>query len=280
MKLNYLKSINENVNEIYKEIKHMKHKIDGAELAIAELEEKYEKRKKEVAVIREKKRKMLASKKYWFQKFRWFVTRSGGIAVGGKDATTNEILIKKHVEKDDIIFHTEMPGSPFVVVKKKFELPKEFQDDLKPVPGDFRDDIEDAAVFTASFSRGWKNGITDLDVYWVLPDQVSKTLPSGEYAGKGSFMIYGKKNEINASLELAISKFGSTLMIAPIAVIEHYCRLNNVGEYFTLFPSSSGLKVSQIANKLSRYWKIEQNEVLQILPSGTSILSRKEVKNA
>ena len=30
--------------------------------------------------------------------------------------------------------------------------------------------------------------------YWVRPDQVSKTAPSGEYLTVGSFMIRGKKN--------------------------------------------------------------------------------------
>ena len=30
--------------------------------------------------------------------------------------------------------------------------------------------------------------------YWVTPDQVSKTAPSGEYLTVGSFMIRGKKN--------------------------------------------------------------------------------------
>ena len=35
----------------------------------------------------------------------------------GIKAPFRGIIIKKHVDKDDIIFHTDAPGSPFVVVK-------------------------------------------------------------------------------------------------------------------------------------------------------------------
>jgi hypothetical protein len=35
-----------------------------------------------------------------------------------------------------------------------------------------------------------------LDVYWIRPEQVSKTSPTGQYLAKGSFIIHGKKNYI------------------------------------------------------------------------------------
>ena len=36
-------------------------------------------------------------------------------------------------------------------------------------------------------------GLGAADVYCVTPSQVSKTAPSGEYMGKGAFMISGKR---------------------------------------------------------------------------------------
>ena len=269
MKLYYNKTINENVNLIYNEIKKMKHKIEGAENAIKELKEKYEKRKKQVE-IKQKTQKMFVSKKYWFQKFRWFILPNATLVVGGKDATTNEILIKKHLDKNDIVFHTEMPGSPFVIMKRNFELP----DDIKLNFSDYSEEnsLEDIAVFTASFSRAWRNGITNLEVYWVNPDQVSKTMPSGEYAGKGSFMIYGKKNLMNATLELAIGKFKNIIMIGPKRAIEHL----SPESMFLLYPSLSGLKMSEVANKIAKFWKVDQSEILQLLPSGKSIMKLHE----
>ncbi len=36
--------------------------------------------------------------KEWFEKFRWFVSSDGFLVVAGKDAVSNEVLIKKHTE--------------------------------------------------------------------------------------------------------------------------------------------------------------------------------------
>lgn len=44
-----------------------------------------------------------------------------------------------------------------------------------------------------------------LDVYWVTPQQVDKSPPSGQYLKKGSFMIHGSKNYVrNVPLKVAI----------------------------------------------------------------------------
>lgn len=44
-----------------------------------------------------------------------------------------------------------------------------------------------------------------VDVYWVKPEQVSKSPPSGQYLQKGAFMIKGTKNYVrNVPLQIAI----------------------------------------------------------------------------
>jgi Predicted RNA-binding protein homologous to eukaryotic snRNP len=51
---------------------------------------------------------------------------------------------------------------------------------------------------------GRKN-FTSQDVYWVEPDQVSKTPVSGEFVPKGAFIIRGHRNYIRgAKLEISI----------------------------------------------------------------------------
>jgi len=52
-------------------------------------------------------------KREWFEKFRWFYSSEGFLVVGGRDATTNEILIKKHTDKDDLVFHTDAINAIF-----------------------------------------------------------------------------------------------------------------------------------------------------------------------
>ena len=41
--------------------------------------------------------------------------KENNLVLGGRDATTNDILIKKHMEKEDLVFHTTDPGSPFFI---------------------------------------------------------------------------------------------------------------------------------------------------------------------
>jgi hypothetical protein len=101
-------------------------------------------------------------------------------------------LIKKHVEPQDIIFHAEIVGAPFVVIKSKG----------KPVP---KQTINEAAQLAASYSRAWKEMLITLNVYWVTPEQVSKNPPSGQFLKKGSFMISGFKNFVRGvTLGIAI----------------------------------------------------------------------------
>jgi predicted ribosome quality control (RQC) complex YloA/Tae2 family protein len=54
--------------------------------------------------------------------------------------------------------------------------------------------LNEAAQRAAAYSRGWKENFEVVDVYWIHPDQVSKTPPSGQSLKKGSFMIRGNKN--------------------------------------------------------------------------------------
>ena len=119
-------------------------------------------------------------KKNWYENFRWTKTQLGELFVFGSDAQTNEILIKKHMGKDDLVFHTESPGSPFGILKDGKKINDEKQN-------------KEVAQVLGCFSKDWKSGFGTCDVFYVLPEQVSKTANTGEYVPRGSFMIRGKK---------------------------------------------------------------------------------------
>ena len=53
----------------------------------------------------------------WYEKFRWFESSDGFLVIGGRDATSNEIVVKKHVEPNDVVFHADVQGAPFFVIK-------------------------------------------------------------------------------------------------------------------------------------------------------------------
>jgi len=183
--INLRKSIQENAAEYFEKGKKAEKRLEGARKAFEETKQKItllEKQKKEkVAEISKPLVKEVEKKKMWYEKFRWFFSSEGFLILGGKDATQNEILVKKHMEPHDLVFHADIAGAPFIIIKTKGLVPSE------PT-------VKTAAEFAAAFSRAWKEMFSAVDVYWVHPEQVSKTPPTGQFLTKGSFMIYGKKN--------------------------------------------------------------------------------------
>ena len=41
------------------------------------------------------------------ERYRWFYTVDGLLAIGGRDSSSNMAMIRKHVEKDDFVFHAD-----------------------------------------------------------------------------------------------------------------------------------------------------------------------------
>jgi hypothetical protein len=121
--------------------------------------------------------------KEWYEKFRWFTSSDGFLVVAGKDTVSNEVLIKKYTTQEDFVFHAEISGAPFTVVKSEG----------KSVP---EQTLREAGEFAASFSRAWRENAGSADVYWVKLDQLSKSGPSGEFVPHGAFAVVGKRNWI------------------------------------------------------------------------------------
>jgi len=187
-------SIQKNAATYYDRAKKAERKLEGAEKAIEETLGRIEEleHQKEVAIEETDKPIKKRRKKAWYEKFRWFYTSENLLVVGGKDAVTNEILIKKHTEPHDIVFHADIAGAPFVIIKTEGKTPSQ-------------QSISEASQLAASHSRAWKAKFSAIDVYWVHSEQVSKTPPTGEYLPRGAFMIRGKKNYIRKTpVRLAI----------------------------------------------------------------------------
>jgi predicted ribosome quality control (RQC) complex YloA/Tae2 family protein len=236
-------------NELFERAKKLKSKIKGAKQAIIKSKEQLEKAKKtkkiKVKQIASQEKKKAVPKK-WFEKFHWFKSSEGFLVVAGKDAVSNEVLIKKHAESNDLVLHTDIAGSPFAVIKNGKKATKKT--------------IEEAAIFTASFSRAWKMGYHTMNVFYVEPEQVSKKAPSGEYVAKGAFMVHGKKNYVkNAKLRLAVS-FTDKPIVAPESAIED--------KKVVIVPGD--MKKKETAQIIIKRLKLSINvdDVMRILPSG------------
>lgn len=168
-------SVPQNAQVYYDKAKKLSSKIKGALEAIEATKKLSE---KEPAPLR---KKLPARRQKWYEKFRWFISSDGFLVIGGRDAESNEEIFRKYLEKRDIFFHTQVSGSPAVVIKTEG----------KKVPDAT---LLEASQFTVSYSGIWKSGQVSGDCYWVLPEQVSKTPEPGEYVPKGAFVIRGKRN--------------------------------------------------------------------------------------
>lgn len=128
----------------------------------------------------------------WYSKFRWGLTSSGDLVVIGRDNAQNIKLIEKYMEKDDIVLHADVFGSPFGLIKSNGKSAS-------------MGDIDEAAHMVASYSSAWKNGAGNIDVYYVKPYQVTRSPPSGESLKKGAFYISGTREYVkNVELYLYI----------------------------------------------------------------------------
>lgn len=136
----------------------------------------------------------------WFERYRWFLTSGGLLVIGGRDASSNSAIIRKHMTDQDIVFHAEIHGSPFFLIKNLNSTSNSIEQDDQ--------NILETATATISFSRAWREGLSTADAYWVFPDQVKKGAPTGQFLPKGSFVIEGKRNYIKGiNLKLAFGVF-------------------------------------------------------------------------
>jgi len=194
VEIDFRKTPQENAQKYFEEARHAKRKIEATKEAIKETKKKLQELKKKEAVAHKEEKSKKPRKRRrgkWYEKFHWMITSDGFLVVGGRDATQNEILFKKYLEPQDIVLHADIAGAPLTIVKAEGK-------EISPLA------IREAGEFAIAYSAGWKRGLASLDVYWVRPEQVSKTAPSGEFLPKGAFMIRGRKNYMK-KMELKIA---------------------------------------------------------------------------
>lgn len=172
---------------LFRRAKEMERGNAAIEEARAKLLAQIEKLRSQTAAIHKKIVVQKQASKEWYERYRWFVTSEGHLAIGGRDASSNSALVRKHLTEDDIVFHAEVHGSPFFIVKNASAPAQE---------GKIEKSLAEVAQATVAFSRAWKDGLTSADAYWVLPEQVKKGAPTGQFLPKGSFVIEGKRNYI------------------------------------------------------------------------------------
>jgi predicted ribosome quality control (RQC) complex YloA/Tae2 family protein len=245
------KSVDENAGDYFNLAKKAKKKLEGAKEALERTKEELEKLRKQESKFweeEEKRQKIKDRKKEWYEKFHWFISSEEFLCIGGKDATSNEIVVKKHTDKEDLVFHTDMAGSPFFVIKNGQEA-----------TGITR---EEAAQAVGVYSRAWKLGHATADVFYVKPEQVTKEAKSGENIAKGSFMVYGKTEYLHPKLEYAVGLVGEQIIGGPETAV----KIKTVN-YVIVIPGRN--KKSELAKKIrSKLKGGDLDEIIKFLPAG------------
>jgi predicted ribosome quality control (RQC) complex YloA/Tae2 family protein len=252
------KSVDKNASEYFEKAKLARRKIDGIKKAVAHTEKKIlenaEKEKISSAILDKTFIKKRAKK--WFEKYRWFFSSDSFLVIGGKDAHSNEEVVKKRMEKNDVYFHADVFGAPHCIIKTGG----------KTVP---EQTMKEAAQFAVSFSKAWEEGRAGADAYSVSPEQVSKKAPSGESMGTGAFMIYGERKWFkNVPLSCAIGYFEkeNVLMSAPFSAVKKNCS-------FFVEIKQGRLKKSDAAKMLKKIFELKGtvfsvDDFVSALPNG------------
>jgi len=254
IKLDITKSLEANAGTYFEKAKKAKRKIAGTKEAIEKLKKKLEDIKKQ-EIKEQKKVEKVERKKEWYEKFHWFFSSEGFLCIGGRDATSNEIVIKKHADKDDFVFHTNISGSPFFLIKTEGKKVGETT-------------MNEAAQATASYSKAWKSGVSTTEVYMIKPEQVSKEARHGEYMAKGSFMIYGKRKYFSPEIKLAIGAKNGIIIGGAVDAVK-----KNSDEFVIIIQGKE--KTSAVAKKIQKKLKAgELDEIIRMLPAGGCEISK------
>jgi predicted ribosome quality control (RQC) complex YloA/Tae2 family protein len=267
IKLSLRKNVIENANMYYERGKSAKEKHKGAEKALMKTKQALkdlEKQQDKLEKIEIPKSKPSLGRHFWFEKFHWFITSFGNLVVAGRDAKSNDQLVKKYLNDHDRYCHADLSGAPSVVVKH------ESDDGSKEISAKT---LEEACQFALLFSKAWNSKIGAGSAYWVKPDQVSKTPQSGEYLARGAFVIRGRRNHVaNIKLELAIGIIDyqgkPKLMAGPLEAIKKHTE-----KFIVLAPGDE--KKNQTAKKLSELLNISVDDILSALPSGGFAIIKK-----
>ncbi|MCH7560648.1 MAG: NFACT family protein [Thaumarchaeota archaeon] len=202
-------------------------------------------------------------KKSWYERYRWFFTSDGFLAIGGRDAASNSAVVRKHLAKNDKIFHGDIFGSPFFILKNA--------ENASTVS------MNEVAHATVCFSRAWREGMYGVSAYWVNPEQVKKSAPSGEFLPKGSFSIEGQRNFIKAdTLRLAVGIIPQeddyVLTCGPLETIKKnsicYAIIEPNGSEMVDAAKKIRIEFSKLEEEITK--KISIDDFVRVLPAGQS----------
>ncbi len=255
VELDFRKSVSENAAHYYELAKKAKRKIPNLMRAIEET-------KKEIKLARErqdearKKKLKVKRERDWYEKFHWFFSSDGLLVLGGRDARSNQVLVRRYMDDKDLFFHADIKGGSVVVVKSGgAEVPERTR--------------QEAAQFAASFSRAFSLGLAAVTVYSVRPEQVRTAAKAGEFLPKGGFVLIGERDwyrSVPIKVAVSYDKEKHRVVSGPESAISKY------GQYVVVVPGRTEKgEIAKKIKKLLENWfgeEVDLDDVLRMLPPG------------
>lgn len=267
IKINYESSLQSIASALFNEAKHQARAINSIE----EIKNKTQKRLEKLLTKTESEEDSVTvsniRKKNWYERYRWFFTTDGYLAIGGRDAASNSAIVRKHLGSNDKIFHADIFGSPFFI--------------LKDADVSSSISMSETAHATVCFSRAWREGLYGVNSYWVNPDQVKKSAPSGEFLPKGSFTIEGQRNFVKSqTLRLAVGIIPQddsfVLTCGPVEPIKKNSILYAVIEPHGIEMAEAAKKIKNEFAKLNEdvTKNISIDDFVRVLPAGKTQIKK------
>ena len=279
-------TVHQNAQRYFESARKQKNKTSGAVEALAETERKLKRARKSEAKQKAsgKLNRLKRSKRMWFEQHRWGMIEGGHLLVGGKDAKGNDSVVKKHLANEDMYLHADLHGAPSCSLRSSqgFALEERRPAHLPPDIPAYRlvdkledtaltkDKLQQAAVLALSWSRAWNGGGAHGTVYSVKPAQVSKSAQTGEFVGKGAFVIRGQRTwykDMDVRIGIGIIAVNGV----PMVVSGTPAHILSVCQRYAIL--SPGLtKKDQLANKIYRTTGLSTDDLLSVLPGACDVI--------
>ncbi len=228
-------SVEKNASKYYELNKKLRRKIEGLKKATLETRNKLGKGKQEKTKKKRKKPKP-------YERYYWTISQCKELIISGKNAAHNDEIYAKYLKKDDLFFHADIVGASATVLKGNKGK-------------------QEAAEMAACFSRAWKLGYSEVDVYALKPENVKKHSPKG-HIGKGAFYLEGEREWFRNTqliLRIGIDENGQVVIRTP-------SNLQSLEKQVIISPGS--LSKEEAAKEISRILGIKVAEIHPLLPSG------------
>ncbi len=253
LSLDYRLSLDANASALYQKGKDLGERALRAEEALKGTRAQYDRRQKGLEKIQARRAKAQPTKQFWFERYKWYVGTGGRLVISGRDARSNDQVVKRHLKEGDYYLHADLHGAPSVI--------------MKDGPHASEEEVREAAIFSVSQSKAWSSRFVEGSAYWVFADQVSKSAEAGEFVPRGAFIIRGKRNyHHHLKLELAVGEVehegARKVMCAPVRTMEQLSR-----KYIVIGPGVAKKGCRNTAD-IARAFEVPEEEVARILPPG------------